>query len=237
MGIQRSRIDSDQGSMGLWNNRNALWSQKFDHSNRRVTRGIVVMEHPIVSNAWSHANNSFSQSFKIFTVIKLFNSVLEAQILYGQSLHCQKQMSMDFIFDLLLLAFFERGDADVCHSLLCLLLSESYSKIHVSSPVITFFKKFLSLWIHSRRWRHTSFRLSFCSIVRFLGTNFAHNFFMGNSSVKIWWTVVWFKFNSLWVDDLTAQGLPLAPHCYQFLKLVFQSGVKIWWIHGPLKMP
>ena len=65
------------------------------------------------------------------------------------------------------------------------------------SPVITFFKKFLSLWIRSRRWRHTSVRLSFCSIVRFLGTNFAHNFFMANSSVKIWWTVVWFKFNSL----------------------------------------
>ena len=42
-----------------------------------------------------------------------------------------------------------------------------------------------------------SFRLSFCSIVRFLGTIFAHNFFMANSSVKIWWTVVWFKFNSL----------------------------------------
>jgi len=25
-----------------------------------VTGGVVVMEHPIVSNAWSHANNSFS---------------------------------------------------------------------------------------------------------------------------------------------------------------------------------
>ena len=53
-------------------------------------------------------------------------------------------------------------------------ISGSYSKIHDSSPVITFFKKFLSLWIHSRRWRHKSFRLSFCSIVRFLGTIFAH---------------------------------------------------------------
>ena len=97
---------------------------------------------------------------------------------------------MDFIFDLLLLTFFGRGDADVCHSLLCLFVSGSYSKIHVSSPVITFFKKFLSLWIRSRR------LLSFCSIVRFLGTNFAHNFFMANSSVKIWWSVAWFKCNS-----------------------------------------
>ena len=97
------------------------------------------------------------------------------------------------IFDLLILAFFGHGVADACHSLLCLFVSGSYSKIHVSSPVITFFKKFQSLWIHSRRWRHTSF----CSIVRFLGTIFAYNFLMANSCVKIWWTVVWFKFNSL----------------------------------------
>ena len=106
-------------------------------------------------------------------------------------------MSMDFIFDLLILAFFGRGDADVCHSLLCLFVSGSYSKIHISSPAITFFKKFLSLWIHSRRWRDTSLSLSFCSIVRFLGTLFAHNFFMANSCVKIWWTMVLFKFKPL----------------------------------------
>ena len=42
---------------------------------------------------------------------------------------------MDFIFDLLILVFFGRGDADVCHSLLCLFVSGSYSKIQVSSPV------------------------------------------------------------------------------------------------------
>jgi len=83
-------------------------------------------------------------------------------------------MRMDFIFDLLIIAFFGRGGAEVCHSLLCFFVSGSYSNIHVSSPVITFFKKFLSLWIRSRRWRHTSFRLSFCSIVRFLGIIFAH---------------------------------------------------------------
>jgi len=93
--------------------------------------------------------------------------------------------------------FFGRGDADVCLSILCLFVSGSYSKIHVSSPVITFFKKFLSFRIRSRRWRNTSFRLSFFTIVRFLGTNFVHNVFMANSSFKIWWTVVSFKFHSL----------------------------------------
>jgi len=39
--------------------------------------------------------------------------------------------------------------------------------------------------------------MSFWLIVRFLGTIFAHNFLMANSCVKIWWTVVWLKFNSL----------------------------------------
>jgi len=33
---------------------------KFDHRDRRVTGGVVVMEQPIVSNALSQANNSFS---------------------------------------------------------------------------------------------------------------------------------------------------------------------------------
>jgi len=39
-------------------------------------------------------------------------------------------MSMDFIFDLLILAFFGRVDADVCHSLLGLFVSGSYLLIH-----------------------------------------------------------------------------------------------------------
>ena len=103
----------------------------------------------------------------------------------------KKQMRMDFIFDLLILAFFGCGDAEVCHSLLCLFVSGLYSKIHVSSPVITFFKKFLSLWIHCRRWRHTSFQLSG------FWNNLCTQFSQANSCVKIWWTMEWFKFNSL----------------------------------------
>ena len=91
------------------------------------------------------------------------------------------------------LFFSGRDDADVCHSLLCLFISGSYWKIHVSSPITTFFKKFLSLWICSRRWSHASFGLFFCSIVRFWG----NIFLMVDSCVKILWTVVWFKFNSL----------------------------------------
>jgi hypothetical protein len=43
---------------------------------------------------------------------------------------------MVLIFDLLILAFFGRGELLVCHSELCRLVSGSYSKIHVSTPVM-----------------------------------------------------------------------------------------------------
>jgi len=55
--VARTQI---RGVWGMWNHRNALFSQKFVHRDHHVTRGIVVMEHPIVRNSWSHANNSFS---------------------------------------------------------------------------------------------------------------------------------------------------------------------------------
>ena len=53
---------------------------------------------------------------------------------------------MFFIFDLFILAFFGRGEFLVCHSELCRLVSESYSKIHVSSPVMTCLKKFFVIF-------------------------------------------------------------------------------------------
>ena len=62
---------------------------------------------------------------------------------------------MDFIFDLLILAFFGQGDILaffgrgellVCHSKLCCLVLGSYSKMHNSSPVMTCLKKFSSFF-------------------------------------------------------------------------------------------
>jgi len=50
--------------MGAVEHRNALFSQKFDHRIRHVTRDIVVMEHPIVSNAWSHTKKLFFLVFQ-----------------------------------------------------------------------------------------------------------------------------------------------------------------------------
>ena len=76
-------------------------------------------------------------------------------------------------------------------------VSGSYSKIHDTSPVITRLKNSGSLSRRSRRSRHTSLRLAFYSVVRFFWTILAHTFLMPKFSVKIWWTVNRFKFNSL----------------------------------------
>jgi len=104
---------------------------------------------------------------------------------------------MDLILDLLILAFLGRGQFAVCHARLWRFVSGSYSKIHDSSPVLTRLKNSGSLLRRSRRSRHTSLRLAFCSVVRFFGTILAHNFLMSKSCVKILWTVIRFKFNSL----------------------------------------
>jgi len=94
---------------------------------------------------------------------------------------------MDLIFDLLILAFFERGELLVCHSELCRLVAGSYSKIQDPSPVMTCLKKVSSFWMRSRKSRHTFLRFSFCSLVRNfwdqLGTNFLRTHFLGQNVV------------------------------------------------------
>ena len=49
---------------------------------------------------------------------------------------------MVFIFYLFIIAFFGRGVLLLCQSKLCCLVSGSYSKIHISSPVMTCLNKF-----------------------------------------------------------------------------------------------
>ena len=97
---------------------------------------------------------------------------------------------MDFTLDLLIWAFFGRGEWEVCHSELCLLVVGSYSKTQVSSPVITHCRKSGSLVTQSKSSRETSTRLSFCSLDKFFGTSFAQIFFMCISSVMIQWTSI-----------------------------------------------
>jgi len=109
----------------------------------------------------------------------------------------KKQMIIDLILDLLILAFLWRGEFAVCHSRLWRFVPGSYSKIHDSSSVITRLKNSGTLSRRSRRSRHTSLWLAFCSGMRFFGTILAHTFLLPKPCVKIWWTVKRFKFNSL----------------------------------------
>ena len=62
----------------------------------------------------------------------------------------KKILSMDFTLDLLIRAFFGRGELEVCHSELCLLVVGSYSKTQVSSLVITHCRKLGSLVTRSK---------------------------------------------------------------------------------------
>jgi len=129
-----------------------------------VTGSIVVMQHPSVRNLWPDTMNPFYESFKDLTIVLFINCLsLRHEFLINNALTVEKnQISMVLIFDLLILAFFGRGELLVCHSELCRLVSRSYSKIHVSSPVMTCLKFFLSFSMRSRRSRHTFLRFSFC---------------------------------------------------------------------------
>ena len=97
----------------------------------------------------------------------------------------KKTNEHDLIFDSLILAFLGRREFAVRHSKIWRFVSGSYSKIHDSSTVTTRLKNSGSLSRRSRRSRHTSLRLAFCSVVRFFATILAHTFLMSKSCVKI----------------------------------------------------
>ena len=111
----------------------------------------------------------------------------------------------------------------------------------LQKPVITRLKNFGSLSRRSRKSRHTSLWLAFCSVVRFFGTILAHTFLMPKSCVKIWWTVNRFKFNSLLIilnviNDLTSQETSRFPHCCPSLRLkVFLHKVRLPLVLGLIK--
>jgi len=154
----------------------------------------------------------------------------------------KKQVSMVLIFDLLILAFFGRGEMLVWHSELCHFVSGSYSKNHVSSPVMTCLKKILSFSMHSRRSRHTFLRFSFCSLVRIFGTSLAQIFCMPSSKAKFRGqfgdsnsTHYW----SFWLSnaDQTSRDPSLWSHFRPFLTCkVFWNEVHLPYSHGHPKM-
>ena len=150
-----------------------------------MTWRVVVVQHPRACNAWSHTCHPFPESFKDFPIKSLIDNLSWwHKFIVDDPLTVLKKI-IDLILDLFILAFLGRGEFAVCHSRLWSFVSGSYSKIHDSSPVITRLKNSGSLSRWSRRSRHTSLRLAFCSVVRFFGTILAHTFLMSKSCVKI----------------------------------------------------
>lgn len=121
-----------------------------------------MIEHPFVCIIWSHANNPFSEPFKDVFIKRTWLTICPGgtNSLQTISLLSKKQININLIFNLIILAFFGRGEFAVCHFLLYLLVSGSYSKIHNSSPVIIRLTKSCSLVIFSRRSRNLFFRMS-----------------------------------------------------------------------------
>ena len=146
-----------------------LFCQKFIDGDCRVTWGVVVVQHPSACNTWSHTCHPFPESFKDFPIKSLIDSLpwWHTFLVDDPLTVKKKQISVDLIFDLLILAYLGRGEFAVCHSRLWRFVSGSYSKINDSSPVITRLKSFRSLSRRSRRSRHTSLRMAFCSVVSF----------------------------------------------------------------------
>ena len=151
-----------------------------------MTWGFVVLQHPSACNAWSHKCHRFPESFRDFPIKNLIYSLSWwHKFIVDDPLTVKKTNENDLILDLLILAFLVQGEFAVCHSRLWRFVLGSCSKIHDSSPMITRLKNSGYLSRRSRRSRHTSLRLAFCSVVRFFGTILAHTFLITKSCVKI----------------------------------------------------
>jgi len=86
--------------------------QKFIDGDCRVTWGVVVVQHPSACNAWSYTCHHFPESFKDFPIKRLIDSLSWwHKFLSDDPLTVKKkQMSIDLILDLLIIAFLGRGE-------------------------------------------------------------------------------------------------------------------------------
>ena len=50
-------------------------AKKLIDGDCRVTRGVVVVQHPSACNAWSHTCNPFPEPFKDFPIKSLIDSL------------------------------------------------------------------------------------------------------------------------------------------------------------------
>ena len=101
-GIKRSHRDWDPANRGAAEPQDAFCCQKFIFGDCRVTCGVVVVQHPSACNAWSHTCHRTSRQKVRLTVCPGGTNSL-----WTISWLSKKQMSIDLILDLLILAFLE----------------------------------------------------------------------------------------------------------------------------------
>ena len=102
-------------------------------------------------------------------------------------------INMTLTFDFDSLAFFSLSNVRDFHWQLWRLVSRSYSKIHVSSPVMTLWSKSGSVWKCSMMSWYTCMQHSFWSSFSSLGTISAQTLCMPKSSVIIFQTLSFVK--------------------------------------------
>lgn len=121
-----------------------------------MTWRVVLLEQPFVRNDGFHSNDSLYQSFKDVFIKTWFAFFMEEPIFCGPFPSTSVKNSVDLNLDLLIWAFFGREEFNLYHSLLCLLVSGWYSKIHDSSSVFTRLKKpwLLTILLRCFRFSH-----------------------------------------------------------------------------------
>ena len=122
--------------------RDVFLRQKFSNWKRSVSWRVIVLRQPVVCNVPSESLDPFSKSFQDIFVEGVINCLSwRYKFFVHNAMAVKKTIIMVFTLDLLMRAFFGRGELFVCHSSLCRLVSGSKSNTHYSSPVITLCKK------------------------------------------------------------------------------------------------
>ena len=96
---------------------NAFFCQKLIDGDCRVTRGVVVVQHPSACNAWFHTCHPFLKSFKDFPIKSLIHRLSWwHKLLVDDTLTVKKTNEHRFDFGFAHSRFLETGEFAMCHS-------------------------------------------------------------------------------------------------------------------------
>ena len=172
-------------------------SQELPDAQGVVSRCIVVVKQPRfvlpqLSSLLVHWAKQKPQD--LFVDLLIDRLALWQNSLWTMLLTSKNMINMTLILDFDCLAFFGLSDVWDFHWHLWCLVSGSYSKIHVSSPVMTLRSKCGSVWRRSVMSWHTCMRCSFWSSFSSLGTIFVQTFRMrGGVNKSMWNKIQWLQ--------------------------------------------